>query len=263
MRCTLSVMLSAALLASAASLAAPAQKPPRGHLGSEWVGADGNMRHPQIGLVLKPPKRADIYRDAALDWKNANIQNGPYPPKALKAEKEGIVQLRLTISADGKPLECSVTVSSDVPEFDAHACPQIISFARFHPALNSDGARTEITQEATLSYQLRLYIQVPSPFAVFETTPAVRAKVAVPVALETLGITEALKTKTSHYGVGAWVTVGTDGKPLRCWMASPTFNDEIDYQVCDRLMKDVTYTPAHDKDGQAVEDRVSVHLNLR
>jgi TonB family protein len=259
----IALVVAAGLIATGATAATPKKKP-RGHLGSEWVAPDGNMRRPQLGLMMIPPNAdPEIYRSVEFDWEKSSIQTGPYPPNALKAEKEGEVSLRLAVDAAGKLTGCTIAQSSGSAELDAHACPHLIKYTSFHPALAKDGKRISYVSEARLSYELKLYMNVPVSNNVFEASPYQQAKASTPVTLDSLSITKADRAMTKNYGVGAWVTISPEGQPERCWLSSPTFVDSIDAKVCDGLMNDTSYVPARAQNGQAVRDRLSVFLTFR
>ena len=200
---------------------------------------------------------------AEFDWRKSSLQIGPYPPKALKAGAEGIVTLNLAISADGKATECSVTGSSGHGDLDAHACAHILRYALFVPALNNEGKRVGVVQEANLSYLLSLYVQTVATSIVENAAPRHSARPVDPVSWESLGILQADRAATDAYGIGASVTVNADGKPTRCWLSSPSLVDALDFRFCDQLMNKVNYIAARNATGQTVEDRINIFLTLR
>lgn len=262
MRWLASALICAALFAAGAGDAAKTKKPPKGHFGSEWVGADGDMRRPSLHLWVEPPRDdAAIYRAAQYDWKRSSIQVGPYPAAALKADQEGVVDLKLMVDAMGKPTDCHIIKGSGVAELDAHACPQLLRHAQFYPALGSDGQRIGREVSVSLSYILKLYVSVPA-MTNFADQPRKPALPLNPITLETIGITDAHKAKIDNYAIAADVAIGADANPTSCLLTAPTLDDAIDAMVCDRLMQ-LGYKAASKWNGEAVADIVRVSLPLR
>jgi hypothetical protein len=256
MRVAAATMLVAAMVTASPCDAAKTQKPPKGHLGSEWVGKDGNMRHPQLGLELPSAWEPELglYRQPAFNWRASNLQTGPYPAAPLKADKEAEIALVLNIDKDGVLTGCTVESVDIKPAFASHACPHLVKHARFHPALNDQGERIAASIKATLSYQLQLrYYTVAAP----DLMIAKRAQLIEDLDLAAFGITANTKRPANVEAFSAAVRVDPKGKAVACNMTNPTYDDSIDARVCDKLMNDVTYTPAQDHKGQAVVDIVT------
>jgi periplasmic protein TonB len=68
-----------------------------------------------------------------------------YPSAAQRNEEEGTVRVRLTVGANGRVSDCSVTQSSGSSSLDQATCRIIRSRARFTPAVGNDGAATTDT----------------------------------------------------------------------------------------------------------------------
>ena len=251
-----------AVFAISGNAQALSKSPPKGHLGSEWEARNGDLIHPQLGLsLIEPAPTADVFRSEGFDWRNSNIQQGPYPPKALKADKEGVVPLRLTVDVAGKIKHCEVDGTSGLAELDGHACPHLMRTVRLYPALGADGKRLERTISAQLSYELRLRITTFAEGGAVVRTPKVRAKQNGPISLESLGLASEVKKLTGTNSFAAWVKVSPDGRPESCRLVSPTYDDGIDALVCNTLMQKTTYSPARDATGNAVADTVNVFLS--
>jgi periplasmic protein TonB len=78
-----------------------------------------------------------------------------YPSRALSQEREGTTTFRVTVGADGKVADCSVTGSSGHGDLDAATCSNVKRRARFDPALSKDGSPT------TGSYSNRVTWRIP------------------------------------------------------------------------------------------------------
>ena len=82
------------------------------------------------GAAPLPPTRARAIRpDLDLD----------YPPAALRAGEEGIVEYELAIGANGRVEACSILVSSGSAILDSETCRMVRARARFAPARDSEG----------------------------------------------------------------------------------------------------------------------------
>src|SRR3990167_11258098 len=66
----------------------------------------------------------------------ARIQEN-YPARALRAEIEGTVGVRVSVTPDGRVGSCQITGSSGSPILDDAACKGMERYARFDPALDA------------------------------------------------------------------------------------------------------------------------------
>lgn len=67
-----------------------------------------------------------------------------YPQKALREERAGTTGFRLTVGADGRVVDCTVTSSSGSPDLDDATCKNVTRRARFKPAMQ-DGTPVQST----------------------------------------------------------------------------------------------------------------------
>lgn len=77
----------------------------------------------------------------ALEY--ASAPPPPYPRRALNAQVEGTVLLRVLVGADGKPLEATVQRSSGHRELDEAALRQVLRRWSFRPAMR-DGQAIQV-----------------------------------------------------------------------------------------------------------------------
>lgn len=77
-----------------------------------------------------------------------------YPARALREGLQGRVGIRLTIDANGRVSECSVTSSSGHVVLDDAACEGAHRYGRFEPALDSAGDPVEGVYTTLISYSL-------------------------------------------------------------------------------------------------------------
>ena len=85
------------------------------------------------------------------NWANTN----DYPSRALQQEREGTTGFRVTVGANGRVTECSISSSSGHPDLDQATCTNVTRRARFDPALDSSGNPT------SGSYSNRVRWQIP------------------------------------------------------------------------------------------------------
>ena len=77
-----------------------------------------------------------------------------YPSRALREEKEGVTRFSVTVSAEGRVTNCTVTGSSGTPELDDAACRAITRRARFNPATDGEGKPTTGTYSNSVRWQI-------------------------------------------------------------------------------------------------------------
>lgn len=77
-----------------------------------------------------------------------------YPARALREEVEGTVGVRVTVTADGRAANCSVTRSSGSSILDEAACAGMERYARFDPALDAAGNPITDSYSTSITYTL-------------------------------------------------------------------------------------------------------------
>jgi len=61
------------------------------------------------------------------------------PAAALRRTDRGTTTVRITVSAEGRPLDCVPVATSGSPEMDATVCRVALARGRFRPALDANG----------------------------------------------------------------------------------------------------------------------------
>jgi len=77
-----------------------------------------------------------------------------YPSRALREEVEGTVQVRVTVTPNGRAANCQVTGSSGSSVLDQAACRGMERYARFNPALDDAGNPTTGSYSTGITYRL-------------------------------------------------------------------------------------------------------------
>ena len=83
------------------------------------------------------------------------ISNDDYPASALRAEEEGVTGFRLSVGANGRVTNCTVTSSSGSSALDSATCRLLTSRARFTPAKDSSGAAVSDTVSARIVWRIQ------------------------------------------------------------------------------------------------------------
>jgi TonB family protein len=89
---------------------------------------------------LDPKQQAALSkRPEPLSKPAAWINSADYPPAMLDRGKQGLVNFRLSVSAQGTPTACEVQSSYNDKKFDEVTCAALMRRARFTPALDASG----------------------------------------------------------------------------------------------------------------------------
>lgn len=130
---------------------------------------------PQIQTVTTPPPAAPVIAIAAPaapvvappppppkgpsspaqpkgspgSWATSN----DYPSRALRENRAGVTGFRVTVGADGRVVDCSITSSSGSPDLDATTCQMVTRRARFKPALQ-DGSPVQGTYSNKIRWEI-------------------------------------------------------------------------------------------------------------
>ena len=132
--------------------------PPRpenqvGEVPRDPVGPVG----PPIGggggtIVSDPPPHVPVRREAELDPRYAAMLRPPYPASEQRAQRGGVVRIRVTIGTDGR-VRAVERVSATSDAFWAAAERQALSRWRFRPA-TLDGRPVESSKVLTLHFRI-------------------------------------------------------------------------------------------------------------
>jgi protein TonB len=82
------------------------------------------------------------------------VSEDDYPPASLRAEEEGVTQVKVAINAQGRVETCEVQASSNFPKLDERTCKIAQSRWRFKPAL-TNGAPVADTLVKRIRWQIR------------------------------------------------------------------------------------------------------------
>lgn len=245
-------MIALAITAAALTQAA---LPPK--LGEPWIGADGNQREASIGLQIDRSTEPDpeLVRGLEINWDDFPYQQGRFPVPVTDADDYNVaVGIMLDVAATGVPQSCRIVTPSRTAAFDAHACPHLIRYLRFYPALNRSGTRLGGTLAIRVRYTAgRIRMETAAggvvPMA-WRPTP----KPLTPITAATVGFGPGDGLPASVGGTSGWLKVEADGSVSGCMLAAPTQVDAFDIKMCERL-RAVKFEPARERDGRAVPSR--------
>ncbi len=229
--------------------------PPK--LAEPWIGADGNQREASIGLQIDSSNEPDpeLVRELEINWKDFPYQKGRFPVPVSDADDHNVaVGISLDVAATGVPQSCRVVTPSRTAAFDNHACPHLMRYLRFYPALNRSGTRLGGTLAIRVRYTAgRVRVEtmaggvVPMPWRP-------KPKPLTPINAATVGFGPGDGLPSSVGGSSGSLKVEADGSVSGCMLAAPTQVDAFDIKMCERL-RAVKFEPARDRDGRAVAAR--------
>lgn len=130
------------------------QTPP---VRTDWPAAPPSSGDAATGdsSILVPPyvePPAPVRREAELDSRYAEAFRPPYPATELRAQRDGVVQLRVTIGTDGR-VRAVERLSATSDAFWAAAERQALNRWRFRPA-TVDGRPVESVKVMTLRFRI-------------------------------------------------------------------------------------------------------------
>ena len=99
-----------------------------------------------------PPAPRRVQPAQARGNLNALFSTDDYPPRALAAEEQGTVRVRLTIGTDGRVTDCQVTSSSGSQALDTATCSIIRRRAKYSPAKDETGQATTGSDSASIRW---------------------------------------------------------------------------------------------------------------
>lgn len=139
------------------------------HIALEWAGKTVTLL---TGAMDKPfAAMRECTRDLVSTWgldpkQQANLSRRPqprsdpaswlrsrdYPRGALNSGKQSLVNLRLSIGADGQVTDCKIQRSYSGEEFDERTCSLLRERAEFEPALDAQGNPVASYFATTVTY---------------------------------------------------------------------------------------------------------------
>jgi TonB family protein len=188
------------------------------------------------------------------------IGEDDYPVQAQFDDQAGITTFVLTVGTTGRATGCSVAVSSGHPQLDVTACTLVRQRARFRPA-TLDGKPVESRWRSRVVWQIpdASYVMIDPRAAGNARTP--------PAPLDALGDLEPRRIAERAYATGArsgssyaLLEIDTVGKVMRCALDGGDAAGAYATLGCPLLLGQKLFTPAFDRDGNAVPDRVRVKI---
>lgn len=82
------------------------------------------------------------------------VTTNDYPSASLRAGEQGTTGFRLSVGADGRVADCTITSSSGHARLDAETCRQLQRRARFNPAQNDAGNATSGTYSSSVRWEI-------------------------------------------------------------------------------------------------------------
>ena len=109
---------------------------------------------PRAEPAPPPPVTGPTQRAAPANARVFEVSEDDYPPSSLRAEEEGVTQVKVQIGANGRVEACEVQTSSNFPKLDERTCKIAQSRWRFKPALQN-GTPVADTLVKRIRWQIR------------------------------------------------------------------------------------------------------------
>lgn len=229
--------------------------PPK--LAEPWIGADGNQREASIGLQIDRSGEPDpeLVRRMEVNWKDFPYQQGRFPVAVADADDHSVtVGITLDVAPTGVPQSCRIAATSGKVAFDNHACPHLMRYIRFYPALNRSGTRLGGTLAIRVSYTAGRVRMETAAGSVMPMVARPTPKPLTPINAATVGFGSGDGLPSTVGGTSGWLKVEADGSVSGCMLAAPTQVDAFDIKMCERL-RAIKFEPARERDGRAVAAR--------
>jgi len=104
--------------------------------------------------VAPPPPRVQPKDPAPRGRPGTWVTNNDYPSRAMREERQGTVRFSVSVGADGRVTNCTVTGSSGHSDLDNEACKLITRRARFNPATDGEGQPTSGTWSSAFRWEI-------------------------------------------------------------------------------------------------------------
>ena len=101
-----------------------------------------------------PPAPRTVEPARARSNLQSYFSTDDYPSSAIRGNEEGTAAFRLTVGANGRVSDCSITSSSGSAALDAATCRILRSRARFTPARDNTGQPTNDTVSSRIRWVL-------------------------------------------------------------------------------------------------------------
>ncbi|GAB5487009.1 MAG: hypothetical protein Pars2KO_05790 [Parasphingorhabdus sp.] len=226
--------------------------------GEVWTGPDGTKRYPKVQLELTDDRyigwdvRQKTFRRVQVDRRRSTPNNGLYALRAVEAGNEGSLSLYLSTDSEGNVTSCRVLKYSNYDDFDFYACKYVEQNIRFVPPLDERGERESTAFAVKVHYTLDGAIiseQGWPPPKALNKPP----RPLTPITLASLELNPDMELphKVEEFAVG--LTVQSDGMPAYCMMTIPTNVDELDTDICLKLLSEFTFEAGqHRETGEAI-----------
>jgi hypothetical protein len=112
---------------------------PLGPMQSEYAALDGCVGKLVQTWSTAASKGSRAVTAPELLHSQEALWHVPYPANLLLNRVNGVVELRMTVSPEGRARDCKVQMATWVSQFGADACEKFKEEARFEPAHDSSG----------------------------------------------------------------------------------------------------------------------------
>ena len=101
-----------------------------------------------------PPPKQKATQAAPSNNRGSWVTTNDYPSRAQREEREGTTGFRVSVSADGRVSDCSITKSSGSSDLDDTVCQKVRQRARFKPAQDTSGNKVAGSYSSSVRWEL-------------------------------------------------------------------------------------------------------------
>ena len=190
------------------------------------------------------------------------LSSADYPPEALQRGEQGEVEFVIIVSADGRPTDCRITLSSGSRLLDEATCRALIQRARFAPARDERRRpeRSGVISSVVWRIEANGVGSVAAPLA-----PQLRARshtnLAAYVTNNDYPI-EALR-RNEQGRVGFVLHVSAEGRVSDCAVTVSSGSALLDARTCQIMRNRARFQAARDAQGNPAPDRVTASMSWR
>jgi hypothetical protein len=237
--------------------------------GDKWIAKDGEHHRARLDIMWASWSNplADFVRNPSLDEDESILNTGSFPMPMPADETangyEAYVDFAISVGVDGVPTDCSILSKSQSETVNAHICPHVIKYAKFHAPINEDGQRLAFRGEFSAIYRTRTKVVIRTVALPGDEAWKPNSRNAAPnkpIDVASLGLGDnasGLRGRVAKM----LVKVGETGNPVRCDLTQPTFIDSVDAVLC-KIALSRNFIGALSHKGEPVADWVSLEIKF-
>jgi TonB family protein len=166
-----------------------------------------------------------------------------YPAESLRNDEQGAILTRLTVSPEGKVINCEILSPSKYPRLNKVVCPGL-RHSKYSGAYDQNGRPAYGTVEEWSTFSTEGVMKMPDPVDIDLTVNRLPESVSV--------------NPTAHLVV----VLDSTGKVEACPIASSTGSDTLDNVACSSGVQAARIAPIKNETGSYVESVQSLNVEF-